>query len=77
MLIRVHRARIDVEVGVELLERDFEPAILEQRAERGRRQALAERTHHATGYKNIFHPRFLSIDSTRATSAGASTPTLS
>ena len=39
---RVHRARVDVDVGVELLEGDPQPAELEQPAERGRRQTLAE-----------------------------------
>ena len=40
VLIRAHRAGIDVEVGIELLQRDFEPAILEQRAERRPPSAL-------------------------------------
>ena len=34
---------IDVDVRVELEERDVEAAVLEQRADRGRRQPLAER----------------------------------
>src|SRR6185312_5819308 len=55
VLIGVHGARIDVKVGVELLEDDFESAILEQGAERGGGQALAERTHHTASYKNVFH----------------------
>ena len=55
VLVRAHRAGIDVQVGIELLQRDFEPAILQQRAERGRRQALAQRTHHAARDKNVFH----------------------
>src|SRR5581483_11936043 len=74
VLIRVHRARIDVEVGIKLLQRDLQPAILQQRAQGRRRQAFAQRTHHSTGYKNIFHVKSFS---TRATSAGTSTPTLS
>ena len=41
--------------GIELLQRDLEAAIFEQRAERGRRQALAQRTHHAAGYEYEFH----------------------
>ena len=98
MLVGVHRARIDVEVGVELLQRDLEAAVFEQRAQRGRRQALAQRTDHAAGDKDVFHDvdrvdvdwpnslatisfnhiyRFHNIRSTRSTSAGTSTPTLS
>ena len=34
MLKRAHRAGIDVEVGIELLERHLESAIFEQRAQR-------------------------------------------
>ena len=55
VLIRVHRAGIHVEIGVELLQRDLEAAVFEQRAERRRRQAFAQRTHHTAGYKNVFH----------------------
>ena len=55
VLVGVHRARVDVEVGVELLQRDLEAAVLQQRAQRGRRQALAQRTHHAAGDKYKFH----------------------
>ena len=55
VLIRTHRAGIHVEIWVELLQRDLEAAVFEQGAERGRRQALAQRTHHAAGYKYVFH----------------------
>ena len=34
MLVRVHRARIHVEIRVELLQRDLEAAVFEQRAQR-------------------------------------------
>src|SRR5439155_18271543 len=44
-----HRARIDVEVGIELLHRHGEAARLEEEAERARGDALAERGHDATG----------------------------
>jgi len=40
VLERVHRARIDVEVRIELLHRDVESARHQQRAEAGRRQTL-------------------------------------
>ena len=55
VLERAHRARVHVEVGIELLQRDLEAAVFEQRAQRGRRQALAQRTHHAAGDKDVFH----------------------
>ena len=42
VLVRAHRARIDVDVGVELLERDGVAVVLEQPADRRRRQSLAE-----------------------------------
>jgi hypothetical protein len=42
VLIRAHRARVDVQVGVELLDAHGEPARLEQRAERARRETLAQ-----------------------------------
>ena len=61
MLKRVHRSRIDVEIGIELLEHNAQPAQFEQRAERSRGQAFAKRTHDAAGDKNVFHrvdPRF-------------------
>ena len=49
VLIRAHRARIDVEIGVELAQPHLEAARLQQRAERRRRQTLAERGDHAAG----------------------------
>ena len=78
-------------------------AQLEQAAERGSRQALAQRTHHAACDEDVFHFKsvllrmkngrnieqsqihsqrsvfypWLKIFSTRATSSGTSTPTLS
>ena len=42
VLIRRHRARIDVEIGVELLHPDVQPARLEDRADRGGGDSLAE-----------------------------------
>ena len=41
VLKRVHRPRIDVEIGIELLEDDAQAAQFEQRAERSRREAFA------------------------------------
>ncbi|GAA3939756.1 hypothetical protein GCM10023085_21540 [Actinomadura viridis] len=42
VLERVHRAGVDVEVGVELLHRDPEAAEGEKPPQAGRRQSLAE-----------------------------------
>ena len=47
-----HRARIHVDVGIELHHADLEAARLEDRAERGRRDALAEGRDHAAGDEN-------------------------
>ncbi len=55
VLERAHGARIDVEVGVEFLQRDFEPAIFQQRPQRGGRQAFAQRTDYAARDENVFH----------------------
>ncbi len=43
VLERAHRARVDVDVRVELLDADLEPARLQHRAERGGGDAFAER----------------------------------
>ena len=52
VLIRVHRAGINVDVGIKLLHGDLEPAALEQPPQRGRRDALAQRGNHAARHKN-------------------------
>src|SRR5690606_31737256 len=49
VLERAHRARIDVDVRVELEQGDPDAARLEQRGDRRGGDALAERGHHATG----------------------------
>ena len=49
-----HRPRIDVDVGIEFLGRNLEPALGEQPAERGGRNALAERADHAAGHEDVF-----------------------
>ena len=72
---------IDVEIRIEFLEDDAQAAQFEQGAERSRGQAFAERTHHAAGYKNIFHRRDAfrrraraSFRSSAFASSGVSTP---
>lgn len=49
VLERAHRARVDVDVGIEFEEGDFEAARLKDGRERGGGDALAERGHNATG----------------------------
>ena len=49
VLVGGHRARVDVDVRVELLQPHREPARDEQPADRGGGDALAERGHHAAG----------------------------
>ena len=53
VLIRRHRAGIDVEIGVELAQPDLVAARLQQRAERRRSQTLAERGNHAAGDEDV------------------------
>ena len=52
VLIRAHRARIDVEIGIELADADFIAARLQQRREACRHQTFAKRGDHAAGDKN-------------------------
>ena len=67
VLERVHRARIDVDVRVELLERDPQAAELEQPTERGRGQPLAERAGHPSRHENVLrHGTILRLDSRAA-----------
>ena len=49
----IHRPGVDVQVGVELQERDAEAARFEQGADRSRREALAERRHHAARHEDV------------------------
>ena len=48
-----HRARIHVDVGVELLHRHLQPALLEDHADRGRGQALAQAGDHSAGDEDV------------------------
>ena len=49
VLVGRHRARVDVDVRVELLQADGQPARDQQAPDRGRRDALPERGHDAAG----------------------------
>ncbi len=54
VLIRAHRARIHVDVRVELLKGHAIAVALEQGADRRGGEALAERRHHAAGHEDVF-----------------------
>ena len=53
VLERAHRARVDVDVGVELLQRDPQAPGLEQAAERRGRDSLPQRRHHAACHEHV------------------------
>ena len=54
VLVRAHRARIDVDIRVELLKRDAVAVPFEQAADRGGGETFAERGHHAARHENVF-----------------------
>ena len=54
VLVGAHGARVDVEVRVELLDGDGDPAGLEDAADRGGGDPLAERRNHTAGYEDVF-----------------------
>ena len=53
VLVGAHGARIDVDIGVELLHADAEPALFQQHADRGAGQSFAQRADHAAGNENM------------------------
>ena len=53
VLVRAHRAGVDVDVRVELHHRDAEPARLEQRSDRGARQPLPDRRDDPPGDEQV------------------------
>ena len=57
VLERVHRPGIDVEVGVELLHRDPQPARLQEATEARGREALSERGGDASGDEHVLDRR--------------------
>ena len=71
VLERVHRARIDVEIRIELLHRDAQTASPEQVSEAGGGQTLAERRGNASGYEDVFR---LSTTGFKPTSSGRPSP---
>ena len=61
VLKRVHRAGIDVQIGIEFLKDDAQAAQLEQGAERGGGQTFAEGTDYAAGDEDVFHFKRLRV----------------
>ncbi len=53
VLVRAHRARVDVQVGIELTEPNAVAARLQHRAERRRGEAFPERRNHSAGDENV------------------------
>ena len=53
MLIGAHRTRVNIDVRVELLNRNLEPAALQETAQRCRRDAFAQGRYHTTGNEDI------------------------
>ena len=53
VLVRAHRAGVDVEIGVELAQPDRVSARLEKRSEGRRSQAFSERGDHAAGNEDV------------------------
>ena len=77
VLERAHRAGINIQVGIKLLQRDLESPVLQQGADGGRGQSLAEGTHHAACYEDVLHCVVVRSCRTRSKSSGVSMPTLS
>src|SRR5690606_17548912 len=61
VLERVHRARVDIEVGVQLLHHHTQAAGLEQHAEAGGRQTLAERRGDTPGDEDVLGRRSCAV----------------
>ena len=57
VLERVHRSRVDVDVRVELLHRDPQPATLEESTQRGGGEALAQARGHSTRHEDVLRHR--------------------
>ena len=57
VLVRAHGPRVDVDVRVELLEPHPQPALLQDHADRGAGQSLAERAHDAARHEDVLGHR--------------------
>ena len=58
VLIGAHRARVDVQVRIKLLHEDLVATALQKKRKGRGRDALAERTDHATGDEDVFNRLF-------------------
>ena len=75
VLVRGHRAWIDVEIGVELLEKDFQAAVLKESSDGGCGESFSKAGDNASGDKNVFHVGQLDRrDSIKGTWSGESRP---
>ena len=54
VLVGAHRAGIDVDIGIELLHADGQPALLQQHADRGAGEPFSQRADHAAGHEDMF-----------------------
>ena len=54
VLVRAHRARVDIDIGIELFEGDFVAAAFEKASEGCRCNALAEGRNNAACYEYVF-----------------------
>ena len=54
VLVRAHRARIDVDVRIELLHPHAQSAAFQEQADRRRGEPLAQAAHHAPRHKDVF-----------------------
>src|SRR5580698_11407454 len=84
VLERAHSAGVDVEIGIEFLQCNPQPAALQQAADGCGRNAFAKRRDHAPGYEYVlgrWHPHLTYLEKegskravTRSRSSGVSTP---
>src|SRR5262245_2625037 len=90
VLVRAHRARIDVDVGIELLQGHAVAVAFEKRTDRRGGKSLTERRNNAACHEDVFHrpdwighcvrwPSYARVSTvnsrrTRSRSSGVSTP---
>ena len=55
VLVRIHRASIDIQVGIDLEDRHGDPPRFQQATERGGRNSFSEAGNHAAAHHDNFH----------------------
>ena len=55
VLVGAHRARIDVDIRIELLHADRQPALFQQHADGGAGQPLSQGTYHAASHEDVLY----------------------